>query len=349
LTNDEHLQLLPGVPYVESPFFTEIFNDDYSDKVILEIARNLNRDGFAIIDFPDPSLPDLAQNIISDLTLNYDFDNTDGGMRTQDAWKSNPSVKAIANNSEILRILEQLFGRKPFPFQTLNFPVGTQQHFHTDSIHFSCMPERFMCGVWVALEDVQIGSGPLEYYPGSHLWPIYTHEQLGIDVRSRPGSQEMYEKFWEKLIKSSGIERKVFYAKKGQALIWLSNLLHGGFEEVVDKKTRWSQVTHYYFENCIYFTPLSSTPLGGSVNYRNPPNILNDGHPEANFVLGKVVDKDILDFSTFLRKKECASVVLPLGFDPERYIALNPDLKRAGVDPVSHYLKYGFNEGRHFK
>ena len=86
MTNDEHLQLLPGVPYVESPFFTEIFNDDYSDKVILEIARNLNRDGFAIIDFPDPSLPDLAQNIISDLTLNYDFDNTDGGMRTQDAW-----------------------------------------------------------------------------------------------------------------------------------------------------------------------------------------------------------------------------------------------------------------------
>jgi ectoine hydroxylase-related dioxygenase (phytanoyl-CoA dioxygenase family) len=29
-----------------------------------------------------------------------------------------------------------------------------------------------MCGVWVALEDMSEGAGPLEYYPGSHKWPI---------------------------------------------------------------------------------------------------------------------------------------------------------------------------------
>ena len=33
------------------------------------------------------------------------------------------------------------------------------------------MPEGFMCGVWVALEDMDMENGPLVYYPGSHKLP----------------------------------------------------------------------------------------------------------------------------------------------------------------------------------
>ena len=56
-------------------------------------------------------------------------------------------------NTGILSLFSTLYGRRAWPFQTLNFPVGTQQHYHSDSVHFSSVPERFMCGVWVDLED----------------------------------------------------------------------------------------------------------------------------------------------------------------------------------------------------
>lgn len=39
---------------------------------------------------------------------------------------------------------------------------------------------------------------------------------------------------------------------------------------------------------------------------------------------------------------------LPAGFDKSIYLKLNPDIKKAGIDPVSHYLRYGRQEGRLF-
>ncbi|MBU9629624.1 phytanoyl-CoA dioxygenase family protein [Burkholderia multivorans] len=51
---------------------------------------------------------------------------------------------------------------------SLNFRVGTQQPLHTDAVHFSSIPQRSMCGVWVALEDISPESGPVQLVLGSH-------------------------------------------------------------------------------------------------------------------------------------------------------------------------------------
>lgn len=40
---------------------------------------------------------------------------------------------------------------------------------------------------------------------------------------------------------------------------------------------------------------------------------------------------------------------VPSDFDPDVYLALHPDVKRAGVDPVAHYLEFGIKEGRAYK
>jgi hypothetical protein len=39
-------------------------------------------------------------------------------------------------------------------------------------------------------------------------------------------------------------------------------------------------------------------------------------------------------------------VRLPPGFDPKLYLAANPDVAEAGLDPVHHFLRYGRLEGR---
>ena len=37
---------------------------------------------------------------------------------------------------------------------------------------------------------------------------------------------------------------------------------------------------------------------------------------------------------------------LPDNFNDELYLELNPDVKKAGIDPGEHFLKYGKKEGR---
>ncbi len=98
--------------------------------------------------------------------------------RVQDAWKSSSHVLALATAPRVLAILRELYGRKPLPFQTLNFPVGTQQRAHSGAIHFDSIPGGLMCGVWTALEDIDRENGPLVFYPGTHKLPVVSMDDV---------------------------------------------------------------------------------------------------------------------------------------------------------------------------
>jgi hypothetical protein len=269
--------ILPGVPLVESPFFEEIAAVSGFDAETARIARDLNKDGFAVLRFPDGEFHARAERIKQNLASRFDFAawRADGwklgGMRIHDAWTFDPDVRGLAVNPRIIKILSAIFGRKAWPFQTLNFPVGSQQHYHSDSVHFSSIPERFMCGVWVALEDVSEGAGPLEYYPGSHKWPIVYNDQIGVRVTNskKETSQNIYHDVWEALVEKNGIAPQLFFPRKGDTLIWAANLLHGGSRQRDPNVTRWSQVTHYFFENCCYITPMHSDVLIGKLQVRD--------------------------------------------------------------------------------
>lgn len=74
-------------------------------------------------------------------------------------------------------------------------------------------------------------------------------------------------------IEISGIKKQSLCIEKGNMLIWSANLLHGGDPILKHDSTRFSQVTHYYFEACKYYTPLGSDFMNGRIEYRN--NIAN--------------------------------------------------------------------------
>jgi ectoine hydroxylase-related dioxygenase (phytanoyl-CoA dioxygenase family) len=177
-------------------------------------------------------------------------------IRILNAWRGSEDVKAIARAPTVLDFLRDLYGREPLPFQTLNFLRGTQQPPHADAFHFNSDPPGFMCGVWVALEDIDESSGPLVYYPGSQRLP----EVRASDVPMRPVEEDYstYELFVGMTVAEHGLEPRVGTLKKGQALLWSSNLLHGGSFMRDPKSTRRSQVTHYLFSGCNYWTPMLS-------------------------------------------------------------------------------------------
>lgn len=286
--------VLPGVPRIESPAFGAELPFFGLNEAEQAIAIKLNRDGFAVIDFEDAEFDRRVDRILASLTprlgahLNDpESDKTTGGRRIQDAWKFDDDVRAIAINPTILNLLSRLYGRRAFPFQTLNFPVGTQQAMHSDAVHFSCLPERFMCGVWVAMEDVPAEAGPLFYAPGSHRWPIMSNSMIG---RRGYGSQlesaqTPYAEAWNAMIAANDAPIQSFLARKGQAVIWCANLLHGGAPQSDLRLTRWSQVTHYYFEDCIYYTPAFSDEALGQLHLRDVIGI-DDGKRHPNSYLG---------------------------------------------------------------
>ncbi len=211
------------------------------DETTIEQVRQYAEKGYLII---ETGLPESTFDRIVEL-LEPQYTEP----RIQDAWKITPLVKDIAECPKVLDILRILYRREPFPFQTLNFHVGSQQKTHSDSIHFYSIPQRFMCGVWVALEDTDETNGPLHYYPGSHKLPFYDMADIGIKGSSFVNSYEkytVYEDFVQNLMEATGQKKEVFRVKKGQALIWSANLFHGGEPILRSGSTRHSQVTHYF-------------------------------------------------------------------------------------------------------
>lgn len=176
--------------------------------------------------------------------------------RAQDAWQDCAAIHQLATHPRVLGALRSLYGREPRPFQTLNFPKGTQQPIHSDSIHFNCEPFGLMCGVWVALEDVGPDQGPLEYYPSSHKLPFIDFSHVG--VKAHPKNYHQYEKYMQGFLRRENLSREVGVVSRGQAIIWSANLLHGGSRQADISLSRHSQVTHYYFQGAKPWRPMFS-------------------------------------------------------------------------------------------
>lgn len=217
-------------------------------------AAQFREKGFLIHDFGFPE-EDLAEAAA--------FTRQIKRHRVQDGWLVNGAVKRLGTNPKVLAFLQDLYQREAFAFQTLNFPRGSQQKTHSDTWHFNSVPAGFMCGVWIALEDIHPDSGPLHYYAGSNRLPIFTHADVG--------DAAAYEGHAANAVKEAGLTMETAPIRRGQAFIWAANLFHGGTPIADPARTRLSQVTHYYFRGCSYFTPLASG--GGRTFWREPYDI----------------------------------------------------------------------------
>ena len=230
-----------------------------------ELQEKFERDGYVIVDL-EPGSVDLDE-IILDMNrinaseqkkLNPEIYHYNEFPRLIEAWKQSESVKSLALDKTVQLALEELYGQKPLPFSTINFTKGTEQPLHSDYFHFGSMPELMLAGVWVALQDIDPDSGPLAVAPGSHKGPIVLPEDLGIvktpksmaDVKE---NYTVYEDYLTKYIEDNKFEVITPKLKKGQALIWAANMLHGAGSIANRDVTRYSQVTHYHFEGCEFF------------------------------------------------------------------------------------------------
>jgi hypothetical protein len=281
-----------ALPWLDTPFFPAMLQSAECDDETRQLIRTFAEQGYVIF---DPKIPDSwidgARAEVRDRFFvgsgNYYSDD----RRVQDAWVFAENIRNIASAPRVLEVLEFLYRRRPFPFQTINFRIGSEQKTHSDMAYFDSIPHGYMCGVWVALEDVDESNGPLHYYPGSHRLPTFNLHDLGLVASKTENPLHnvwRYEQFVEAMMPATGLARQELKIEKGQALIWSANLYHGGCPILDNGRTRATQVTHYYFENCLYYTPLASDPGLGRLT---PRKILSarDGSEVPQYYNGKLI------------------------------------------------------------
>lgn len=265
-----------NIPWTESPLFNLIVEQLNLTEEEKKLAIKFNTDGYVVVDL---FLSDEFIDTLKDQILNSDNKQQEGfyhysdSPRVFEAWKTCSKVKDLACHQRIIDCLKFLYGREPLPFQTINFLKGSNQPIHSDAIHFHTIPQRWVAACWVALEDMDENNGTLVYCPGSHKLGVYDFKSINLEPTEYGGQSEnyrKYEKFIEQIIEANHFEKKPFLAKKGQALIWSANLLHGGLITKDENRTRWSQATHYYFKGCEkYYSPMFSSPFDGKYSEKD--------------------------------------------------------------------------------
>lgn len=168
----------------------------------------------------------------------------------------NTAARQVFDNERVRLLCSMLFDRPGYPHFSLTFSKGSRQALHQDTCVFHVWPINALIGVWIALEDIQPGSGPLVYYPGSQREPLFSEFDNYPQTQRRTAPVEQAARYDQHVNDiAGGFERREFLAKKGQALFWHGMLIHGGSSHVDEGTTRKSFVIHYL-------------PDGGNVGHR---------------------------------------------------------------------------------
>jgi len=193
-----------------------------------------------------------------------DIQYRDGRTKQLDLYALSPTVRKAIASPKPIEFLTAIFDAPPKAFQGLTFWHGSQQAMHKDTAYVRVVRNKVaLAATWLALEDIQEGSGELEYYIGSHRAPDFLFGGTDKWMETNPGD---HDRFLQSLHDDAAKYRHVtgkFLGEKGDVLVWHADLAHGGSPITKPGVTRKSLVTHYcpVNEEPIYQRRSEFTPL----------------------------------------------------------------------------------------
>lgn len=233
------------------------------DPVVQPHLLNWSRDGYVILPgfYTSDKVDEI--NLEVDRLVKSNKANWQNDKKIMFAIHYSDQIRATGSDPRLIAVLETLMGKEVSLFQSINFIEGSEQSTHSDSYHMTTFPYGNLIAVWIALEDIREGSGPLHYYPGSHKLPYVFNQDFG-NTSSRfmlgPKDYKAYTGKIQDIIEKEQLQKQTFLAKKGDLLIWHANLLHGGNPMTDSNSTRHSMVFHYYTNDAICFHEITERP-----------------------------------------------------------------------------------------
>jgi ectoine hydroxylase-related dioxygenase (phytanoyl-CoA dioxygenase family) len=165
----------------------------------------------------------------------------------------------------LLEWLDLLLGMRAMPYQSLTWPVSSQIGPHADSILMTTHPRDGLIATWTALEDITPTCGPVFGIPGSHRWPYLSAAGVGIppDASEAECARIYDERYYARVrerVEAADAEPYTFVARKGDVLIWHSNLIHGAKPIERADETRMCLIVHYFGEATMPYSDLFHRP-----------------------------------------------------------------------------------------
>ena len=128
----------------------------------------------------------------------------------------------------------------------------------------------------------------------------------------------------------------------------LDYMVHGSIERGNDGIFFWKKKALFM----PYLIELVATELPEDFDeaeyLRLNPDVASSGLSAASHfrILGKIEQRA---YHPYQASPSVSTQDLPVDFDPQEYLRLNPDVAMAGMDPASHYHLHGASEGRIYK
>jgi hypothetical protein len=205
-------------------------------------------------------LPRLLPDHLIDAYIEARKDIAPAGWLMATPYLHVPALRDLALYPPLMAVMQSLIGEPMMLHLALTGWISTERDWHQDDYLNPPFVACWYAAVWMALDDIHPDSGPFEYVPGSHRWPLMRGEK----VRSFLSEEELtranpltglvnWEKFSERFttpaienkIRDSGAPVTRFLARRGDVLIWHGSLMHRGSLARVPGMPRRSLITHY--------------------------------------------------------------------------------------------------------
>jgi phytanoyl-CoA hydroxylase len=174
-----------------------------------------------------------------------------GPHKLNDLYLHSKAVRNVFLHERIVGFAEAVFEQNVVGINSLTFAYGSQQPAHVDHVYMTPSPPRRLIASWIALEDVQPDSGPLELWTGSHVLPPF---DFGGDNRYHYTIDQQDRNTAYLASQKPGFSHERFMARRGDVLLWHAMLMHGGSHIETPTQTRKSMACHYYSRECFEST-----------------------------------------------------------------------------------------------
>jgi phytanoyl-CoA hydroxylase len=171
-----------------------------------------------------------------------------------DLYVNMASAREVCFHPRISRFLTLVFDTKPVACQQLLFQRSNGHRVHQDTSVVTIEDPMLMTATWIALEDVQEGSGELAFYDKSHRLPHYLFKDGSKRMDFAQDDQDLYVSELDAACRRSAMAYERFLAKRGDVFFWTADLVHRSHPRTLpDGTSRLSCVTHYH--------PTTTTPF----------------------------------------------------------------------------------------
>ena len=128
-----------------------------------------------------------------------------------------------------------MYGRRAYPSQCLDFNTARVPVPQSLANQCQSQPLGFLCGAFIALEDIDVDQKCLSLYPGSHLPPTFSSEG-SLDVQQQ--------------LELNNISSKLIKVACGDVVIIHSRLIYSLPVQKAFHGCSWTPMLTFFFEGC---------------------------------------------------------------------------------------------------